>query len=101
MKVRRLLVDVAADGCHGLLGVEPMKDGVGEAVLIYHFLGVLFRVDGKCHDLGPDVFEPFDALLKISQLLMAEASPLPSVEEHHIPARSEVVGELHSAAPDP
>jgi len=58
-------LDVAADGRHGLSGVKPIEDGVAELVPVRHFLGVVFRVDGKRHHLGPDPFQPLDMLLKI------------------------------------
>ncbi len=41
------------------------EDGVAELVPVRHFLGVVFRVDGKRHHLGPDPFQPLDMLLKI------------------------------------
>ncbi len=98
MEIQRFLVDVAADGCHGLSGVEPMNDGVGELVPTHHFFGVLFRVNGKRHNLGSDLFEPLSKLLKVSQLLVAEWSPLSSVKKHYTPTPSEVVGDCHLTA---
>ncbi len=98
MEIQRFLVDVAADGCHGLSGVEPTNDGVPELVSIHHFLGVLLRVNGKRHNLGSDLFEPLSKLLKVSQLLVAESSPLSSVKKYHTPTPSEVVGDCHLTA---
>ena len=77
-----------------------MNDGVGELVSIHHFLGVLFRVNGERYDPGSALFEPFDTLLEISQLLIAESSPLSPVKEHHTPVPSEVGGDCHRTTLD-
>ncbi len=70
-----------------------MKHGEGELVSSHHLFGVLFRVNGERHDLGPELVEVLDVFLKVSQLLMAEASPLPPVEEHDTPAPIQVSGD--------
>ncbi len=100
VEVRRLLVHVSADCRHGLSGVEAVKYGVREFVPIHRPTSVLFRVDGKRHKLGPDLFELIDVLLEISQLLIAESSPVSAVEEHDTPASCEISGDRHLATPN-
>jgi hypothetical protein len=66
MEEKGLLIDVTADGRHGLSGIEPVKHGKSERMAIHHLLGVLFRVHRKSHHLGPDLFEPLNVSLKVS-----------------------------------
>jgi hypothetical protein len=63
---KRLLVDVTADGRHGLSGIEPVKDGIGKLMVIHHLLGVLFRVHRKRYQVGADLLEPLNVSLKVS-----------------------------------
>ncbi len=79
--VRRLLVDVAADGRGDLSGVKSVKDWIGELMAIHHLFRVIFRVHRKRHHLGADLFEPLNVSPKVSQLLIAVWSPLSPVEE--------------------
>ena len=91
VEIPRFVVHVATDGPHRLSSIEPMYDRVGELVSIHRFLGLLFRVNGERYDPALDLFEPFDALLKISQLLTAECSPMAPVEEQDTPASSSML----------
>ncbi len=66
MEVKRLLVDVAADGRRDLSSLEPKKEWIGERMAFHDLFCVLFRVDRKRHHPGADLFEPLNAFLKVS-----------------------------------
>jgi len=76
---------------------ETVADGIGDGLGVDHLLRIGLRVDRRDDDADARLLELRAVLLKISQLLMAERSPLAAIDEENRPRARRRHGRLRAA----